>query len=130
MRRKAVKFPVLPGDRFRAGKRLWTAEEDAALREKFPDMRTADVARELRRTPESVTAPTGWGCTRVRRILPRRRRADCAAAPALSIPASRPNSRKARSRTTKAFGARAGTAAACARRSSKKARSPAEPVNS
>lgn len=41
--------------RFRAGKRLWEPEEDALLRELFPDLPTVVVARRLRRTPSATS---------------------------------------------------------------------------
>jgi hypothetical protein len=43
-----------PRDRFRAGKRLWSAYDDARLRAIYPDTPTADVARQLRRTVEAI----------------------------------------------------------------------------
>jgi hypothetical protein len=42
------------GDRFRAGKRLWSASDDARLRATYPDTPTAEVARRLRRTVEAI----------------------------------------------------------------------------
>lgn len=36
--------------RYRAGKRLWEPEDDAALRAAFPHMRTATLAEQLRRS--------------------------------------------------------------------------------
>lgn len=44
------------GDRYRAGKRLWSAEEDAELHRLYPDASTAIVARRLRRTVHAVSA--------------------------------------------------------------------------
>ena len=38
------------GDRYRAGKRLWSAADDAQLRLIYPDRPTATVARQLRRS--------------------------------------------------------------------------------
>lgn len=45
---------VTSGDRFRAGKRLWNAADDAALRVAYPDAPTATIAQQLRRTLASV----------------------------------------------------------------------------
>lgn len=44
----------MTGDRYRAGKRLWSADEDAALRQRYPDEPTAALAASLRRTVLSV----------------------------------------------------------------------------
>lgn len=41
-------------DQFRAGKRLWNAADDAALRRLYPDTPTGAVAQKLRRTVQSV----------------------------------------------------------------------------
>lgn len=41
-------------DRYRAGKRLWSAEDDARMRREYPDTPTAVLARRLRRTVEAV----------------------------------------------------------------------------
>ncbi len=41
-------------DRFRGGKRLWDAEDDARVRRLYPDTPTAALARKLRRSPLSV----------------------------------------------------------------------------
>lgn len=41
-------------DRFRAGKRLWSAADDATLRRLYPDTPTAVLAKQLRRTLSSV----------------------------------------------------------------------------
>jgi hypothetical protein len=46
-------------DRFRAGKRLWNAEDDETLRAIFPDMPTATVARRMRRTVPAVQRRAG-----------------------------------------------------------------------
>lgn len=43
------------GDQYRAGKRLWTRAEEAALRARFPRESTATVARALRRTSPAVS---------------------------------------------------------------------------
>jgi hypothetical protein len=43
-------------DRFRAGKRLWSAKDDTTLRAIYPDTATADVARQLRRTMSATYA--------------------------------------------------------------------------
>lgn len=44
----------MTGDRFRAGKRLWSASDDAALRALYPDTPTLVVARRLRRSLSAV----------------------------------------------------------------------------
>jgi hypothetical protein len=44
------KAPPVRGDRFRAGKRLWSACDDERLRRLYPDTPTAEVARKMRRT--------------------------------------------------------------------------------
>jgi hypothetical protein len=41
-------------EQFRAGKRLWSAADDAELRRLYPDTPTAKLARQLRRTLSSV----------------------------------------------------------------------------
>lgn len=41
-------------DRYRAGKRLWSEEDDALLRERYPHEPTASLAADLRRTISSV----------------------------------------------------------------------------
>lgn len=46
-------------DRFRAGKRLWSRKDDAALRRDYPHKPTTDVARRLRRTRCAVSARAG-----------------------------------------------------------------------
>lgn len=46
-------------DRYRAGKRLWSVEEDAELRRCFPDEPTAVLAKRLRRTTSAVSARAG-----------------------------------------------------------------------
>lgn len=43
-------------ERYRAGKRLWEPEDDALLRQRFPDEPTAGLARVLRRTAIAVSA--------------------------------------------------------------------------
>lgn len=49
-------------DRFRAGKRLWNPEDDERLCAIYPDLPTAAVARQLRRTTPAVSArATGLG---------------------------------------------------------------------
>ncbi len=45
-----------PGDQFRAGKRLWSAADDARLRELYPHESTASIAQKLRRTVCSTNA--------------------------------------------------------------------------
>lgn len=47
------------GDRYRAGKRLWSLADDATLREWYPHEPTAVLARVLRRTPIAVSARAG-----------------------------------------------------------------------
>lgn len=42
-------------DRFRAGKRLWNAEDDAALRNRYPHEPTRTLARDLRRSDASIS---------------------------------------------------------------------------
>lgn len=44
----------MTGDRFRAGKRLWSDADDAALRARYPHEPTGDLARSLRRTVTAV----------------------------------------------------------------------------
>lgn len=44
----------MTADRYRSGKRLWSAEEDAALQQRYPDQPTATLAGELRRSVASV----------------------------------------------------------------------------
>lgn len=46
-------------DRFRAGKRLWNPEDDELLRDLYPELPTADLARCLRRSTCSVSARAG-----------------------------------------------------------------------
>lgn len=41
-------------DRYRAGKRLWSAEEEAELRRRYPDEPTAVLAKDLRRSLTAV----------------------------------------------------------------------------
>ena len=41
-------------DRFRAGKRLWSKADDAALRRTYPHAPTAAIARQLRRTYHAI----------------------------------------------------------------------------
>lgn len=41
-------------DLFRAGKRLWSVADDAELRRVYPNTRTTDVARLLRRTEKAI----------------------------------------------------------------------------
>jgi hypothetical protein len=43
-------MPAPSGDRFRAGKRLWSSEDDALLRDRYPNEPTEALAVELRRT--------------------------------------------------------------------------------
>lgn len=43
-------------DQFRAGKRLWSAADDALLRRRYPDEATVALARTLRRSPRAVYA--------------------------------------------------------------------------
>lgn len=45
---------VVNGVRFRAGRRLWTKQEDATLRRRYPDTPTAAIARDLNRPVSSV----------------------------------------------------------------------------
>ena len=47
---------VRQGDQFRAGKRLWSAADDAELRRIYPGLSTAAVAHQLRRTAAAVSA--------------------------------------------------------------------------
>jgi hypothetical protein len=47
---------IQPGNRFRAGKRLWSAADDALMRARYPHEPTPTIARALRRTVESVYA--------------------------------------------------------------------------
>jgi hypothetical protein len=42
--------------RYRAGKRLWSAEDDERMRREFPDTPTAELARRLARTATAVSA--------------------------------------------------------------------------
>jgi hypothetical protein len=44
----------MTGDRFRAGKRLWSKADDAILRRIYPDTPTPVIARQLRRTVAST----------------------------------------------------------------------------
>lgn len=44
------------GDRFRAGKRLWSRADDEQLRREYPHTETAKLAKRLRRTPSSTSA--------------------------------------------------------------------------
>lgn len=46
-------------DRYRAGKRLWSAADDAVLRRIYPDTLTSEVARQLRRTACAINARVG-----------------------------------------------------------------------
>lgn len=46
-------------DRFRAGKRLWSRADDAALRRRYPGEPTARLARVLRRTTCAISARAG-----------------------------------------------------------------------
>ncbi len=55
-RRKSTRFRRLPGDRFRAGKRIWSRAEDALLRREYSHTGTAALARRLRRTASAVYA--------------------------------------------------------------------------
>jgi hypothetical protein len=41
-------------DRFRAGKRLWSPVDDAAMRARYPHEATATIARDLRRTLPAI----------------------------------------------------------------------------
>jgi hypothetical protein len=50
MRGRPSVVPSSVGDRFRAGKRLWNAEDDQTLRAIYPDTPTPAVARQLRRS--------------------------------------------------------------------------------
>lgn len=50
-----------PGAAVRAGKRLWTAAEDAKMRALFPDTKTEDLARVIGRTYSST-------CQRARKL--------------------------------------------------------------
>ena len=43
-------------DRYRAGKRLWSRQDDARVRREFPDMPTAVLATALRRTATALSA--------------------------------------------------------------------------
>lgn len=43
-------------DRFRAGKRLWSPEDEAILSARYPNERTAVIARDLRRSLSAVYA--------------------------------------------------------------------------
>jgi hypothetical protein len=43
-------------DQYRAGKRLWSEDDDALLRQRYPHESTAKLAEELRRTVKSVYA--------------------------------------------------------------------------
>jgi hypothetical protein len=43
-------------DQYRAGKRLWSASDDAAMRTNYPDLPTPAIATQLRRTVASVYA--------------------------------------------------------------------------
>lgn len=45
---------ALPGDTFRAGRRVWSATEDAILRAEYPDNPTVPIALRLRRTLSST----------------------------------------------------------------------------
>lgn len=42
-------------DRYRAGKRLWSAEDDERMRREYPDTSTAVLARSLRRSYSAVS---------------------------------------------------------------------------
>lgn len=44
------------GDRYRAGKRLWSVEDDATLTSRYPHEPTAALARELRRSVNAIYA--------------------------------------------------------------------------
>jgi hypothetical protein len=46
-------------DRYRAGKRLWSAEDDATLRARYPHEPTATIAKELRRTVSATYGRVG-----------------------------------------------------------------------
>jgi hypothetical protein len=50
---------VVVGDRYRAGKRLWTPADDATLCRRYPHEATELLARGLRRTVTSVYARAG-----------------------------------------------------------------------
>lgn len=43
-------------DRYRAGKRLWSAEDDATLRERYPNEPTQKIAADLRRSVSATYA--------------------------------------------------------------------------
>ena len=45
---------MAPVEQYRAGKRLWSADDDALLRQRYPDEPTAVLAALLRRSPEST----------------------------------------------------------------------------
>ena len=45
-----------PGDRFRAGKRLWSPEDDAVMATRYPHKPTPAIAKVLRRTATAVYA--------------------------------------------------------------------------
>lgn len=47
-------------DRFRAGKRLWSKADDAALRRIFPDTPTAMLGPLFRRSHTAVSVRAGW----------------------------------------------------------------------
>lgn len=49
-----VEAALKSGDRFRAGKRLWEADDDALLVARYPHEPTPALARELRRTVQAV----------------------------------------------------------------------------
>jgi HNH endonuclease len=47
---------ALSGDRFRAGKRLWSRSDDKAMRQIYPHLSTTEVARRLRRSVQAIYA--------------------------------------------------------------------------
>jgi hypothetical protein len=74
-------------DRFRAGKRLWDSEEDDLLIERYPHESTQAIARDLRRSVQSVYVRAAyWGLAKTEEYLAspaacRLRRGDNVGAP-------------------------------------------------
>lgn len=57
MKRRASSRPSprRRGDRFRAGKRLWTLAEEARLRREYPTTRTSLLAKRMRRSARAIS---------------------------------------------------------------------------
>ena len=115
-------------DRVQAGTRRWTAEDDQALRARYPHEPTAPLSRALRRSLRATYARA--------RILGLAKSAAYMASPDAcwlrrgTRPARGSDSRRATCQPTKAGAARAGTGGGCARRSFGRARPARGPCRS